>query len=79
MKGLSPVANYNKTHPNPQISVLKLKLPFNYSGGMYLIVPAVAALVCSLVSSNLFETPKSISLIVSYSNVLNIMFYGFKS
>jgi hypothetical protein len=74
LNGLSPVANCNKTHPNPQISVLKLKLPFNYSGGIYLIVPAVAALVCSLVSSNLFDTPKSISLIVSYSKVLKMIF-----
>jgi hypothetical protein len=46
------------------MSVLKLKDPFNYSGGINLKVPAAAALV-ALVLSNLVETPKSTSLTFS--------------
>ena len=62
--GLSPVQNYKRTQPNAQISVLKLSLPLNYSGLIYLIVPALAAYVY-LVFSMLCDIPKSISFIFS--------------
>ena len=60
LKGFKPVQNSRRTHANAQISVFKLKLPLSCSNGIYLKVPALAALV-SLVLSSLFETPRSIS------------------
>jgi hypothetical protein len=60
LKGLRPVQNSRRTQANAQISVFKLRLPFSYSKGIYLNVPALAALV-SLVLSSLLETPRSIS------------------
>jgi len=61
LKGLRPVQNSRRTQANAQISVFKLRLPLSYSRGIYLKVPALAALV-SLVLSSLLETPRSMSL-----------------
>lgn len=62
--GFKPVANYNNTQPKAHISVLKLNFPLNYSGLIYLMVPAFAAYV-TLVFSILCDIPKSINLIFS--------------
>ena len=62
--GFTPVENSKSTHPKAHISHLKLSLPSNCSGDMYLGVPCPAFLV-AFVLSRWFETPKSINLTFS--------------
>lgn len=63
-KGRNPVVKHSITHPKAHISVLKLSFPLSYSGLIYLIVPAYAALV-ALVCSKFYDIPKSINFIRS--------------
>lgn len=62
--GLKPVVKHSRTQPKAHISVLKLNLPLSYSGLMYLMVPAYAALV-ALVCSKFYDIPKSINFMRS--------------